>query len=113
MKNRRFTLEGERHTLGRSPEADIPIEDTLASRIHSSILYVNFNRDNEMPDCRIFDERSTNGTYVNGLKVDAEGAWLSDRDRIEIGNCVFGYYIRDEEELRLDGESDREGGSHA
>jgi pSer/pThr/pTyr-binding forkhead associated (FHA) protein len=102
MRNRRFILDRERFTLGRSSQADIPIEDNLASRIHSSILYVNFDRGAEIPDCRIFDERSTNGTFVNGSRVDSEGAWLSDRDRIEIGNCVLGYYIRDEEEIRLD-----------
>ena len=102
MRNKRFTLGRERVTLGRSAEADIPIEDNLVSRFHSSILYINFDRENEIPDCRMFDEKSTNGTFVNGAPVDAEGIWLADRDRIEIGKTVFGFFIRDEEELTLD-----------
>jgi pSer/pThr/pTyr-binding forkhead associated (FHA) protein len=105
----RFTLGRERVTLGRSEEADIPIEDDLVSRFHSSILYVNYDRDNELPDCRMFDEKSTNGTFVNGVRIDAEGIWLSDRERIEIGHTVFGFFIRDEEELDLEVEAEAQG----
>ena len=102
QQNLRITLDKEEMVLGRDLNLDITVEDGLASRRHARLVYANIDRDQEIPDCRIFDEKSTNGTFVNEERVDPEGAWLSDRDRIRIGHTIFGFFIRDEEEIRLD-----------
>jgi pSer/pThr/pTyr-binding forkhead associated (FHA) protein len=64
--------------IGRSPEADINISyDDYCSRKHASIRILN----NKFV---IEDLNSTNGTYVNGKKI--EGEWmLSDGDIITFG----------------------------
>jgi pSer/pThr/pTyr-binding forkhead associated (FHA) protein len=102
QQNLRITLNQEEMVLGRDMSSDIIVEDGLASRRHARLVYANIDRDQEIPDCRLFDEKSTNGTFVNEERVEPDGAWLSDRDRIRIGRTVFGFFIRDEEEIRLD-----------
>lgn len=102
QQNLRITLDKEEMVLGRDLNSDITVEDGLASRKHATLVYANIDRHQEIPDCRIFDEKSTNGTFVNEERVEPEGAWLADRDRVRIGRTVFGFFIRDEEEIRLD-----------
>ncbi|HXH98453.1 MAG TPA: DUF3662 and FHA domain-containing protein [Gaiellaceae bacterium] len=58
----RYVLEGERAVLGRSREADIQIEDPNVSRRHAELVQ-------EGAGYWIVDLGSTNGTEVNGLRV--------------------------------------------
>jgi ABC-type multidrug transport system ATPase subunit len=63
--------------IGRATDNDIVIPDVLASRHHATLL----------PGPRgteIRDERSINGTFVNGARV--ESALLNDGDTVTIGN---------------------------
>src|SRR5262245_42486140 len=62
--------------VGRSTDADICIDEEGVSRIHCSIEGGAFG-----PELK--DLGSTNGTYVNGVKVDR--ARLSAGDTIVIG----------------------------
>lgn len=68
-------------TIGRSPDADVRIEDQYSSGVHARVharsgaYYVE-------------DLGSTNGTYLNGHRLDGE-APLSDLDEIRIGDTEF------------------------
>ncbi len=63
--------------IGRATDNDIVIPDVLASRHHATLL--------PRPDgTEILDNRSINGTFVNGQRV--ESAVLRDGDVVTIGN---------------------------
>ena len=66
--------------LGRSKQADVPIHDKILSRKHCSIEPSNSG-------WRVVDLGSSNGTYLNGARV--ESASLKLDDVIEIGNTVI------------------------
>jgi hypothetical protein len=79
-----FTLNGG-VTIGRSPQTDIPIEDRFASGRHARI----FDRDG---CCYVEDMGSTNGTYLNGKRLDSPEL-LRMEDRIRIGDTEFRYAV--------------------
>ncbi len=64
--------------IGRNTDNDIVIPDVLASRHHATLV-PNVNGGAE-----IRDNRSINGTFVNGSRVDS--AILHDGDTVTIGN---------------------------
>lgn len=69
--------------IGRATDNDIVVPDVLASRHHATLL--------PSPNgTAIRDNKSINGTFVNGQRVDA--ATLRDGDVVTIGNVdlVFG-----------------------
>jgi pSer/pThr/pTyr-binding forkhead associated (FHA) protein len=74
----RFTThEGNKLIIGRSPDADVVIDNTAVSRHHSSI---------ELRDGRHYlaDMKSTNGTTVNGKKITSKVP-VTEKDIIFIG----------------------------
>jgi pSer/pThr/pTyr-binding forkhead associated (FHA) protein len=71
-----FTVESDRTTIGRSPDCDVFLDDVTVSRAHAVIL-------RSSDGCRIEDQGSLNGTYVNRRRVDA--ADLEDGDEVQIG----------------------------
>ena len=70
-------------TLGRSPGSDIRIDDPFASSAHARI----FPRGQFM---YIEDMGSTNGTYLNGRKLQSPQQ-LKVADRIRIGDTEYQY----------------------
>ena len=62
--------------IGRSPTADICLEDPSVSRRHAMIL-------REGESVRILDDRSLNGVFVNGERVTARV--LEDGDVLQLG----------------------------
>lgn len=72
-----FALEDGWTRIGRSGSADIRLDDATVSRRHALIVRTP---DNEL---RALDDRSLNGLFVNGERV--EWAPLSDGDELEIG----------------------------
>ncbi len=64
-------------TIGRATDNDIVIPDVLASRHHATLVPTPSGTE-------IRDERSINGTFVNGGRV--ERALLGDGDTVTIGN---------------------------
>jgi diguanylate cyclase (GGDEF)-like protein len=78
----RFPVEKAVLTIGRDEECQIRLDDDSVSRRHASI---------ESRDLHHFisDLGSTNGTYVNDVRVDEHK--LRDGDSIHIGNCIFRY----------------------
>ena len=63
--------------IGRSTDNDIVIPDVLASRHHATLVPAPGGTE-------IRDNRSINGTFVNGARVDS--AVLHDGDTVTIGN---------------------------
>lgn len=74
-----IAVKGERMSFGRGSEADYRFNDDGLSRLHSTIY-----RDGMR--VWIVDENSTNGTFVNGEKVQASGTPLHNGDSIKIGH---------------------------
>lgn len=62
--------------IGRSPTAHVRLNDPTVSRRHAMIVF-------EDGKLRILDDRSLNGVYVNGERV--EQAMLADGDEVVIG----------------------------
>ncbi|HTQ16695.1 FHA domain-containing protein [Mycobacterium sp.] len=81
-------------TIGRSNDNDIVIPEVLASRHHATLIPTSNGTE-------IVDNRSINGTFVNGTRVDS--ALLCEGDVVTIGNIdlVFanGTLARREESL--------------
>jgi len=87
-----YTVKAGRNTIGRSPENDISVTETSASRMHAELQFhpaVNalFLRDLD----------STNGTYVNRERVIGTYS-LQSGDTFRIGEHVFTVNYNDPEE---------------
>jgi FHA domain len=80
----RFDLFGGL-TIGRSPEADVRIEDRYASSIHARVY-------SRGPNYYVEDMNSTNGTFLNGARLDGE-ARLGDLDELRIGDTEFRFEL--------------------
>jgi len=78
----RFDLIGGL-SIGRSPEADVRIDDRYASGVHARI----FTRDGHT---YVEDMKSTNGTLLNDATLKGE-AELIDGDVVRIGDTEFRY----------------------
>src|SRR4051794_9617643 len=71
-----FTPQGQRTTVGRSPDCGVFLDDVTVSRRHAVLVH----RDGRW---YIEDQGSLNGTFVNRRRVDS--ASLEDGDEIQIG----------------------------
>jgi pSer/pThr/pTyr-binding forkhead associated (FHA) protein len=71
-----FVPQGERTTIGRSPDCDVFLDDVTVSRNHAVLV----ERDGAYS---IEDQGSLNGTYVNRRRV--ESSELEDGDELQIG----------------------------
>jgi hypothetical protein len=67
--------------IGRDRRATIPVEHSFVSSEHSQISW-------EGGQWWASDLRSTNGTYVNGAKINVSTA-LRPGDQIQVGDIVF------------------------
>lgn len=86
-------LEREEVTLGRALDADIRINDSRASRLHARITAERHETSGEM--CyRLSDLDSTNGTILNGIRINS--AFLEDGDKFEIGDQLIRFEMLDE-----------------
>ena len=79
---RTFVLSAASTTLGRSPEADIQIPSPTLSRKH-----IEVRRQGE--ECLVTDLGSSNGFFLNGLKVHS--AVLRHGDTLQLGNILFSF----------------------
>lgn len=68
-------------TIGRGGDSDIVLEDSFLSTRHAAFE----RRDGEWV---VADEGSTNGTYVNNVKV-VQIARLHLGDRVQVGNVIL------------------------
>lgn len=72
----RFYLDRPALTVGRDPESDIFLNDMTVSRAHATLEVVDGS-------VTVRDASSLNGTWVNGICVDA--APLAEGDVLQIG----------------------------
>ena len=79
----RYLLDNDVMTVGRHPEADIFFDDVTVSRRHAEIT-----RDHSRFE--IVDQRSLNGTYVNGERVDR--ASLANGAEVRIGKFRLNFF---------------------
>ena len=86
-------LERDVVVLGRALEADVRLNDSKASRLHSQIN-VEVDKSSDQIVFRITDLSSTNGTLVNGETITE--AVLSNGDKIIIGDHLFRFDMFDE-----------------
>jgi pSer/pThr/pTyr-binding forkhead associated (FHA) protein len=78
-----FPLEGERTTIGRSPDCDIFLDDVTVSRRHAVIA-----RDSS--GLTIEDLGSLNGTFLNRKRI--ESSLLSDGDELQVGKYRLSFF---------------------
>ena len=73
---------GEEVTVGRAPGCGVPIDyDTYASNLHARLFRLD-------GDLWVEDLGSTNGTWVNAVRID-ERTKLQKGDLLQIGGTVF------------------------
>jgi hypothetical protein len=72
-----FLPQGERTTIGRSPDCDIFLDDVTVSRKHAVLV----QRDDGL---FIEDEGSLNGTFLNRRRIEAP-ARLENGDELQVG----------------------------
>jgi pSer/pThr/pTyr-binding forkhead associated (FHA) protein len=69
--------------IGRSLSADVRFDDATVSRRHALVV-------SQAEGVRVLDDRSLNGVYLNGRRVD--WAPLSDGDEITIGRHTLHFF---------------------
>ncbi len=80
FKGRRVPVSKEMINFGRDKSCDVTLEDEAASRVHAEVL-------NEDGKVLVRDLGSTNGTYVNDVRI--EQIQLKNGDRLGVGDTVF------------------------
>jgi phosphoserine phosphatase RsbU/P len=74
-------LDSDGALIGRQPDVAVYLDSLSVSRHHARIV-------NQPDGCFIEDLGSSNGTYVNGLRIDGR-APLTERDELRIGPYTF------------------------
>ena len=80
-----FAVAGERMAIGRTPEAEVFLDDVTVSRNHALLVR---RRDGLYID----DLGSLNGTYVNRRRIESHR--LADGDELQIGKYKLTYLER-------------------
>jgi len=80
-----FAIEGERMTIGRSPDASVFLDDVTVSRNHALLVR---RRDGLYLD----DLGSLNGTYVNRRRIESHK--LQHGDELQVGKYKLTYLER-------------------
>jgi len=83
-----FDLVNETIYIGRGRKNDIIIQDNEVSRQHCRLVRV-------LDDYEIHDLRSTNGTFINGQRLDSSGWLLSSGAIVELGDSITLEYFPD------------------
>lgn len=79
----RYLLDTDVTTVGRHPEADIFFDDVTVSRRHAEIT-------REGTSFEVVDQRSLNGTYVNGERADR--ARLANGAEVRVGKFRLNFF---------------------
>jgi ABC transport system ATP-binding/permease protein len=90
-------LPGAIKTIGRAPRADFIVDAALVSRVHCRLSA-------GAADLEVVDLESTNGTFVNGARV--ERALLRSGDTLGIGKVEFVVSKKNEEQRTKNEELD-------
>ena len=77
-----FNVAGERLTIGRSPEAEVFLDDVTVSRNHALLV-------RRGDGLYIDDLGSLNGTYVNRRRIESHK--LANGDELQVGKYKLTY----------------------
>lgn len=91
----RYLLDTDVTNIGRHPEADIFFDDVTVSRRHAEITRTGASFE-------LVDQRSLNGTYVNGERVDR--ATLTDGTEIRVGKFRLNFFVSPTDRGQVTGE---------
>jgi len=75
-----FDVEGPTSTIGRSASCDVPLRDPGVSREHARFEFQNGR-------AILYDAGASNGTFVNGLRI--QNAEVHAGDQIRLGNTIL------------------------
>jgi FHA domain-containing protein/zinc ribbon protein len=78
-----FIPQGDRTTIGRSPDCDIFLDDVTVSRKHAVLVQGD-------ADFSIEDLGSLNGTFVNRRRIDSPTE-LESGDEVQVGKYRMSY----------------------
>jgi two-component system, cell cycle response regulator len=92
---RRLDLTEAKITIGRSPEADIVIEDKRVSKIHCTVQYAKGS-------IIVEDNQSTNGTFLNGQRIDK--ASVNTSALLQVGGTVMKVEFKNKSEVDYEDE---------
>jgi diguanylate cyclase (GGDEF)-like protein len=82
---------GEIVTLGRNDNCSVRFDDASVSGMHARIVLIG-------QDFMFADNQSTNGSYVNDVRITSPSR-LADGDRVRLGpNCLMRFNLVDEDE---------------
>ncbi|HEY7555846.1 MAG TPA: FHA domain-containing protein [Candidatus Binatia bacterium] len=83
LRGQRLPVDKEIHRVGSASDNDLVINgDAYVSRFHACMFYENGN-------LSIADQRSTNGTFVNGNRLRNGAVTVNAGDQIGIGRSLF------------------------
>ena len=71
-------------TLGRALDSDVVVPDKGVSRRHAALVWTEVGYS-------VKDLSSTNGTFLNGVRIDETEHLLKDSDSIRLGEGSFSY----------------------
>jgi hypothetical protein len=81
-----FTIDEERMSIGRTPDAAVFLDDVTVSRNHALLV-------RRQDGLYVDDLGSLNGTYVNRRRIESHR--LEDGDEIQVGKYKLSYLERD------------------
>jgi len=89
-------LNDEEFMIGRASNCDLPVEDDLVSRHHCKIVL-------GAEAAELIDLASTNGTLLNGRRVDR--AELKEGDQIQVGSvAILKFHFQEDIEAKFLGQ---------
>ena len=87
----KISLDKNRFFIGRGADSDLRLNDTTASSRHAAVEKVQPAGSKESPEYFIQDLDSTNGTFVNGEKIERRKLEEDDVIRIGVTNLKFSF----------------------
>jgi diguanylate cyclase (GGDEF)-like protein len=97
-----WVVERDNLIIGRDPACPVPLRDPTSSRRHARLWYSEPEEEGLPPTVRLQDLGSTNGTLVNGERLDDAPRMLREHDRIRIGATVLAFEYRDLREIQAE-----------
>lgn len=87
-----FRIRKGSNSIGRGPDNSVALNDLSVSKRHALITYQILPDGNTR--MQVADLHSTNGTFVNGKKIDY--CPLQDGDELFFGNVACVFYTREQ-----------------
>jgi len=92
-QGKQYRLHRQFNAIGRNGNTDINIMDSKVSRNHGTLIIY--------PDCIVFkDNQSTNGSYVNDIRIQSQEIEASAR--IRIGNTIMKIEYKKASEVKIE-----------